>query len=389
LIFYTWSLVDLLTGIFLTYDIFPFNVFSLGLFVRIPLVFFCVVISLAFSKGIDKLIISFSFVLLVVLSTKVFYYESAFSYLQNLIKYFSFIFIFPSILIVFKNIELDLKQIVKILNFNTAIIFINLILPFFGFGAGKYGTTEDGINIGSVGFFYAGNELNTSLLLIYAAYYHIFRFNVKSFYKLFFIFLFFTFLTLSKSIIGGFFIISLLAWKIYHRGKLLVPFLFIIFMIFMFSIYLEKINYLSLYVDSFSFFYERSDSFIEFISSGRNLRLVAFDITNFFSRIDYIILGTFVPGSPEFTFEMDYFEILFYHGIIGMLLMTIYWLQIKRYLSFINNYSIKKFYFLFFIFFNFLAFFVGHTLSSQMALIYLILFLLSKNLTVNTLNKLS
>lgn len=387
MIFYTWSLVDLLTGIFLTYEIFPFNIFSLGLFVRIPFVFFCVVISLAFAKGIDKLIISFSFVLLVVLSIKVFYYESAFSYLQNLIKYFSFIFIFPAILIIFKDKELDLKQIVRILNFNTAIIFINLILPFFGFGAGKYGTTEDGINIGSVGFFYAGNELNTSLLLIYAAYYHIFRFNVKSFYKLFFVFLFFTFLTLSKSIIGGFFIISLLAWKIYHRGKLLVPFLFIIFMIFMFSIYLEKINYLSLYVDSFSFFYERSDSFIEFISSGRNLRLVAFDITNFFSRIDYIILGTFVPGSPEFTFEMDYFEILFYHGIIGVLLMTIYWVQIKRYLNTINDYSIKKFYLLFFIFFNFLAFFVGHTLSSQMSLIYLILFLLSKNLTINTLNK--
>lgn len=380
-ILYTWTLVDLLTGIFLTYEIFPFNIFSLGLFVRIPFVLFCILISLSFSKGIEKLIIILTSILLLFLSIKVIYYESGFTYLQNLLKYFSFIFIFPSILIVFGNKKIELIKIVKILNVNTAIVLINLILPFFGFGAGKYGTTEDGINIGSVGFFYAGNELNTSLLLIYASYYHIFRFNIKSFYKLFFIFLFFTFLTLSKSIIGGFFIISLLAWKIYHKGRLFIPFVLLIFMFSLFSIYLEKIDYLSLYFDSFSYFYEKSDTFMEFISSGRNLRLEAFDITDFFSRIDYVVWGTFLPGYPNFTFEMDYFEILFYHGIIGLVLMIIYWFQIKKYLNFINDYSIKKFYLLFFIFFNFLAFFVGHTLSSQMSLIYLIIFLLSKNLT--------
>lgn len=380
-ILYTWTLVDLLTGIFLTYDIFPFNLISLGLFVRIPFVFFCILISLTFTKGIKKLIVFVTFILLLFLSLKVFYYESGFGYLQNLLKYYSFIFIFPSLLIVFDDKKLELNKIVKILNVNTFIILINLILPFFGFGAGKYGTTEDGINIGSVGFFYAGNELNTSLLLIYASYYHIYRFNLKSFYKLFFVFLFFTFLTLSKSIIGGFFIISLLAWKIYHRGRLFVPLVVLIFLFSLLSIYLDKIDYLSLYFDSFSYFYEKSDTFIEFISSGRNLRLEAFHITNFFSRIDYVVYGTYLPGNPIFTFEMDYFEILFYHGIIGLLLMIIYWFQIKKYLNYINDYSIKKYYFLFFIFFNFLAFFVGHTLSSQMSLVYLIIFVLSKNLT--------
>jgi hypothetical protein len=386
---YTWTLTDLMTGIFLTYEIFPFNIFSFGQFVRTPFVIFCILISLTFSKGIKKNIIILTSILLLLLSFKIIYYESGFTYLQNLLKYYSFIFILPSILIVIGKDKIELIKIVKILNVNTAIILINLVLPFLGIGAGKYGTSEDGVNIGSVGFFYAGNELNTSLLLIYASYYHIFRFNTRTFYKLFFIFLFFTFLTLSKSIIGGFLIISFLAWKIYHRGGLFIPLVLLVFLISLLLNYLEKIYYLNLYFDSFSYFYEKSDTFIEFISSGRNLRLDAFNITEFFSRMDYVIWGTFLPGVPNFTFEMDYFEILFYHGTIGLVLMIFYWILVKDYLNFYNDNSIKRFYFLFFIFFNFLAFFVGHTLSSQMSLIYLIIFLLSKDLTFTSSAKTS
>ena len=378
-----------MTGIFLTYEIFPFNIFSFGQFVRIPFVIFCILISLSFSKGIEKYIIILTSILLLLLSLKIIFYESGFTYLQNLLKYYSFIFILPSILIVIGKDKIELIKIVKILNVNTAIILINLVLPFLGIGAGKYGTSEDGVNIGSVGFFYAGNELNTSLLLIYASYYHIFRFNTRAFYKLFFIFLFFTFLTLSKSIIGGFLIISLLAWRIYHKGGLFIPLVLLVIMYSLLIIYLEKIYYLSLYFDSFSYFYEKSDTFIEFISSGRNLRLDAFNITEFFSRMDYVIWGTFLPGIPNFTFEMDYFEILFYHGIIGLVIMIFYWMVVIKYLSFINDNSIKKFYFLFLIFFNLLAFFVGHTLSSQMSLIYLIIFLLSKDLTFTSSAKTS
>ena len=370
---YTWTIVDIITG----YNLHNENLVLLNFaqILRSVLLLLSILIIFLKSNGKElKLILVITFIL-ILLFLKIFYYKFPYDFFYTQVKMFSWIFNIYAIYILFTSKLISVSNINIALKINFILIMLNIVLAYFGFGYSKYGESEDGNIIGSIGYFYSGNELNSALFLCFSIFYYKTRYNFKRFLYFSFFFLIITFATLSKSIIGGYFFVTLLALFLLHKKLNFKTFAILLSIFFILLISLSNISYINLYIESFKFLYDRTDSIFEFISNGRNLRFEVFTASNYFNNPLNILIGTYFSESGIFTFEMDYLDIFFYNGILGLILIFLCW---KLYFTLISkciNTTEKKFISYVLFFFNLIAFFAGHTIYSQMSLLFLIIIL--------------
>jgi hypothetical protein len=371
LILYTWSFFDVITGYNLHNETLKF--FNIALFTRTILLFLSIVIIFLKSDGYLKYLFSLISLIYLLLFCKLIYYKYPFDYFYMQIKTFSWIFNTFAFFLLFKSNILTYNTFKNALYINFLIICFNILFGYFGFGYAKYGEDADGSIIGSIGYFYSGNELNSALFLCFSIFYYLYRKSFRKFVYSAIIFLILTFATLSKSIIVGYIFITIISLYHLHQKMNLKTTLILLFTTTFLFFTLTNINYIKLYFESFSFLYQKSDTFFEFISNGRNLRFNAFEITNFFSNYSYILFGTYHPDNNIFTFEMDYLDIFFYNGIFGILLVILCWKFYFKLISNTINSNENKYFIKVLFFYNLIAFFAGHTLYSQMSFLFLVI----------------
>ena len=383
IILYTWSFIDVFTGFNLHNEI--INSINLSQILRSLLLFISLVIIFLKSEGYLKNFITFITLFLLLLFCKLIYYKYPFDYLYLQIKTFGWLYNVFAFYLLYKNKILKYQIFKNALFINFLVIFFNIILGYFGFGFSKYGEDIDGSIIGSIGYFYSGNELNSALFICFSSFYFIYRNSFSSFIKLSILFLFVTFATLSKSIIGGYFFITLVSLFLLHNRFNLKYFILTLFFGATVFLVLNNITFINLYLESFSYLYDRSDTFFDFISNGRSQRFNAFEITHFFSNLNKIIIGTYHPDNNIFTFEMDYLDVLFYNGIIGLLILYFCWKFLLKLISKNLQINERRYIIYTILFYNLIAFFAGHTLYSQMSLLFLIIFVIITHININTI----
>lgn len=79
--------------------------------------------------------------------------------------------------------KLSFDSLKKIITINSLILVGNIILSFYKIGASNYGVNQDGEYVGGTGFFYAGNEVGGTILVLCGL--GLFFYSQKGFLKLF------------------------------------------------------------------------------------------------------------------------------------------------------------------------------------------------------------
>jgi hypothetical protein len=373
LIFLTWAIVDVITGVCLRYNFPILSSFSLGLVTRMPFLIILIITSLYYSKKKNQILLVFSLLIISILSLKFLFIQNNPKYLQTLFKIISIIFFIPTISH-FKEVGfLNNKKIRKIILINGAVISGNILLALLGIGFNKYGTTTNGSLIGSSGFFYAGNELNTAVVLLLAItlLYQVNKSKINFFY-IFIFFILLSLISLSKTLLIGVLIVGYIYWSTYYKTNFLLIFLSFIILLAPIFYYVSQLPSLSAYIDGLTYLYHKNDNFLDFITSGRYSRLSAFNKVNFTNNYDYLFWGTSISNQETFTFEMDYFDLIFYNGLLGILLLIIIFKQVGIQLRKFTLNPDRRFIFRIFLLFNIIAFAAGHSFASQMALPYLV-----------------
>ncbi len=209
-----------------------------------------------------------------------------------------------------------------VLAFNITIKLLNLGYPMYEYGA-----------IGTRGFFYAGNEIS-SLLLVTSSivgyqYWEMEKNRIKFF--LFFLFnLFLAILVSSKTVFLGVFVVFLLitvnlkTFKIKIKTlKWIVVFLFVALPTILYSTYKILIN--SPIMVRLQYFWENLD-FVTFIFSSRNIFTIKmFQIyESSYSFIQKLVGGgqNFYESKLEHIIEIDLLDIFFGYGYLGALLFV-------------------------------------------------------------------
>ena len=338
---------------------------------------------------IEKVLVISVFLLLLIPTIyqlfKSFNIQLVFMDIVKIIKYLASVLAF----FYFRNIVIHkgylLKWIYRWMLFSFMIVVLNISLKLFGLGFAMY--SMDTFEIGSKGYFYAGNEVS-GILLILASFlmYWYQLFDKKMLFIIVGILSVLTglYLTSKTAILGTifsfiyFFIFSPNTKRISIRNMLFALFNF--FVVLPVGIYFI-IEYLktSDVMERFSFFWNELDIYT-FILSNRNTFL--FDFLEIFKKeynIIEMILGvgqsTFETLNNNHIIELDFFDIYFAYGIIGALLVILYvsFILIKSALKSLNKKifpfaSYTKFISILLILISFLS---GHIFNSGMAAIYI------------------
>ena len=244
---------------------------------------------------------------------------------------FSLILIFPILSYLFfkRNINLHFRKIRWIIVFNFLIVAFNMLIGLTGIGKSQY---EE--NIGSIGFFIAGNELSGLILILsgFLLYYCWNHFRHR--YVLFSLLL--LFLSLIKStktaILGELILISVIPLianqsiflSNFNRYKLIKRGLLLSF----FSIGFMAILIFTPVAKRWSEIFSNKD-LITAITSSRNIylnhgvELVCENFTSFNYLLGYGF-GKFQNQMADYvnlvhTIEIDFFDVLFCRGIISTL----------------------------------------------------------------------
>ena len=289
----------------------------------------------------------------------------------------------------FRNIVIHkgylLKSIYRWMLFSFFIIVLNISLRLFGLGFPMY--AYDAIEIGSKGYFYAGNEVSGVLLILASFLMYWYQlFDKKMLFIVVGILSVLTglYLTSKTAILGTIF--SFIYFFIFSPSKKRISIRNMLFALFNFFIVLPIglyfiIEYLktSDVMERFSFFWNELDIYT-FILSNRNTFL--FDFFEIFKKeynIIEMILGvgqsTFETLNNNHIIELDFFDIYFAFGIIGVLLFLLYtsFIFIQSILKSLNKRmfpfaSYTKFISILLILISFLS---GHIFNSGMAAIYI------------------
>ena len=288
----------------------------------------------------------------------------------------------------FRNIVIHkgylLKSIYRWMLFSFMIVVLNISLKLFGLGFAMY--SMDTFEIGSKGYFYAGNEVSAVLLILasFLMYWHQ-LFDKKMLFIIAGILSVLTglYLTSKTAILGTifsviyFFIFSPSTKRISIRNMLFALFSFFIVLpigLYFVVAYLKTSNVM----ERFSFFWNELDIYT-FILSNRNTYL--FDFLEIFKKeynIIEMILGvgqnTFETLSNH-VIELDFFDIYFAYGVIGTVLFLLYisFILMHSKLKSLNKNifpfaSYTKFISTLLILISFLS---GHVFNSGMAAIYM------------------
>ncbi|MBS7787521.1 O-antigen ligase family protein [Flavobacterium sp. CYK-55] len=222
------------------------------------------------------------------------------------------------------NDEALLKDIFRFVRFSYWVLAINISLKVFNLGYPMY----DYGNIGTRGFFYAGNEISSLLLvtssIIGYQYWEIEKNRVK-FFRFFFLNLFLAILVSSKTVFLGVFIVFLLittnirTFKIkINTLKRILFFLLVIFPTIIYSVF--KLMAKSAIMVRVQYFWEKLD-FITFVFSSRNLfTLQMFQIYDSTYTLTQKILGggqNYYESKLKHIIEIDLMDIFFGYGYLG------------------------------------------------------------------------
>jgi hypothetical protein len=262
--------------------------------------------------------------------------------------------------------------------FSYLVMAVNILISLFGFGFPMYSNAM-GAKIGTRGFFYAGNEVSVTLLVLYSfVAYQIIK--SKFSFPFFLLNVFLAILVSSKTVILGIILVYLLIRNIGKQSKTInsriiikrtvLTILIIISLFYLFSAILS-----TPFGDRLIFFYNKLD-FLTFILSGRNL----FFLNNYdLLRANYNFLFVlFGVGYSEYSavfkkmVEIDVLDLFFTFGLVGV---TIFIFSIARllYTTYESRFNSEKYRFSYYLTLVLIlsSSMTGHTFNSGMAGIFI------------------
>ncbi len=247
----------------------------------------------------------------------------------------------------------------KLYNFLFICFCIAIVLSYFGFGIPFYGYTKSGESIGQQGYFISGNAISAFFLLISCLFYY---YIVRShrFWLLFSggaLSIMIGLLMGSKTAIlssiicfvGVYVAVKYYERKILHMNRSDALFLVTVvgFVVGGVVFFDEILNTISPIYRNYSYRYRMSDTFLEFLTSGRVYR-AEFELGYYAHRLpflqmlfgrgytDYHSVG--VPNTKFSSSEIDFIDILHIAGFFGVILIYGFWIfmwyrVLKQFLS--------------------------------------------------------
>lgn len=339
-------LIDTVNGLTLRY-----LGLSAGQIVKLPLTVYMVVYLLLEkdrNASIVMWLVSIYFLILLIQ----FSFHNNLSYLFNDIVHFNK-GVLPLITYLFfikLGSSLNLEKLAKkIILTNFVIIAINFTLGLFGLGYYQYASLE----IGTRGFFYAGNEVSGVMIVIFI--FVLFFSLQKSKMKFFIVAALVVFLSILKAtktaIISSVLIVILVPFSL-EQGRLtrLTKFKVNVFLSILISFPL--LSYLIYFgvervglLERLTYFSSRYDV-VTFLLSSRN-KDVIFSLNNYLNDYSWpekifgigqsVFSNTFYQGLRN-SVEIDIFDTLFFYGFFGIFIFSIIWMYfLLNSLSKINN----------------------------------------------------
>lgn len=290
----------------------------------------------------------------------------------------------------FKNLfqGLHLKEVEKsirnVVTRSTLFITINMVLGALGFGMAFY-FHGYGNSVGTRGFIYAGNELSILVLalgFIISCYYK-YREKYFNYFVFLIVFLVFSYLITSKTVLAGVFFVFLIPWlttikKTFQKKWLyrITTFLIIGIPFIAYMAYVGISESGVLKKAEYSMKMSRND-FLTFLLSNRNNFLIenwaVYKDYSWFEKITGLgqnHLLNLADKSPE----LDFFTLLFASGLLGLLtllMLLVYWLINAIHFSKSKKHIFAKQTFVFLLFLIVTANTAGHVFTSGVAGFYL------------------
>lgn len=329
----TWLLVDSVSGFFLNNNVSILGGQSLGAVFRIIVTAVLVAVVCKYYQPSRNL----PLVLLLFMICAIFYH-SLVAGPENTVKDYQFhlklllpILFYYVIRIQFREGALDATRLRNIVLANSVVLLGNLFLVLFGVGFSNYGVTDSGQMVGGKGFFYAGNEVNVTLAVVYALYLIVMKSRLRSSYFLLVTSLAFFFLgsilLLSKTAMLSYLFVTLIFLFLYLPllSKIKIAVLMAT-LLAVTSVYWLQFVYSA--IDRWTYFYSHTSTLMSFLTSMRSDRIDSFVhlYRSVFSPVD-IVMGRGWMGIPGIgSFEMDVFDLLVSSGVVGLLVYVV-WLQ--------------------------------------------------------------
>lgn len=269
----------------------------------------------------------------------------------------------------------------KLVKFSYIIFSINILLKYFGFGYPMYSFN----NVGSKGFFFAGNETSVILIILSSiiGYKLWLNHDVKR-YFLFFLFTMFIGFTISSKtgmlgVIIAFLLMPVKLDRLKFSTKKMIRMLFVVlFLIPILIIIGAKVLVNSPIFLRFEFFWKKLD-FVTFIFSHRN-KFFADGLKIYIEKYNFIekLIGVgqtrYEMLNGNTIIEIDAVDIFFAYGFLGfslfILLIVFIWLQARR-LREIGSYPYAGFVALMILILLGISTIAGHVYSSGMAAMFL------------------
>jgi hypothetical protein len=257
----------------------------------------------------------------------------------------------------------------KILDNNAILVPIVILLPLIlGLGYTVYGQGK-----GYRGFYYASNELNALLIILYIflleKLYN--KYDLRTLLKTIAIFICCILIESKSSLVICCLALSVYLFKIVKEQRINRNFIILSMSIFVLIANKKILSVWESFKERQQYFFYNSNDFISYFTSRRNL-FVKEAFTNLGnSKISFIqvIIGN--GGNEYYLTEMDFFDMFFFFGLIGIIFWSYYLLKliVRVYLK--DKKLIDIFAILLVILFSF---FTGHTIFSGVAGLYFAIF---------------
>jgi hypothetical protein len=319
-------------------------------------------------------------------------YSTAIRDLQFIAEVFLMPIAYLFFLSFFKKIFIPVDTFLKGINIVMFFIFGAVFISLLGFGLSSYGQTSAGESIGYKGYFMAGNELS-SLVLIFSSLtiynYKTKRLRLNVITTILLIAT--SFLIGSKTLILGCFVIIIsipILKSSRDKNRMLkiskkTILFFLMSMLFLMPVFIYGLKYITPLINRLVYKFNAHDSIITFIMSNRNNRIQP-AITNY---VENSSLGEFLLGMGYsrtvdenlklFKYglvEIDLFDVLVVGGFVLLIITYFIWVVFIRkiYMEYkLNSHMLVVPIFASFMLLFFNSFIAGHIIYSSIIAIYL------------------
>ncbi len=371
---------DMLNGLLYENEIQFFM--SVSQLYKLVIVFlFC--LRLTVNSKVFKIILFYCCLLFIPTLVQIFFYEASLSLLFNdAIRTSKYLIIIISFFY-FKDFLSDIKNkfgiILKWMKFSFWVVALNLLIKIIGLGYPMYETG----NIGTRGYFIAGNEISALLIVLSAfiGYYYLVVLKNSRIFVFYGVLSFILGLLISSKtgMLGIVLVYGAMLLSNYDYSKAISKGLLIKAIGGTVSVFCLIVLFVlnSSILDRYIAFWGKLD-FMTFMLSSRNLYLeeILIIINENYSSVDYLIgVGPtkYYELATKFV-EIDFIDIFFSYGVIGVLsLVYFYWRILKEAIT-IKRDNRSEFVTLSIVLLFFLlilSFLSGHILNSGIAGIYI------------------